>query len=148
LSKAWCVMTDQVRRDTNEFSPEELLAIANISSELSKLSNKKAKEVLTMLSSIRGLRIVSMDRPIGLPQDKPKPMTSRGVRGPGPRPKRASWKSDPGWVRMEKLHTDLVSAIKTESNPEGKARLVADLRNLESEMKSLKLSLLGFHPPA
>jgi hypothetical protein len=125
-----------------------MAAIAAISCELDKLSNKEVKEALTMVSSVRNLRIISMDRPIGLPIQSAPPK----VRSPGSQKEvsrkatpKATWKSDPRWVDVDRRHSELVSQIKTEPDAIAKGTAITSLRELEGEMKILKHQLQGFH---
>jgi hypothetical protein len=135
-----------------EFSSTFLTAIAVMKAELSKLTNKEAKEVLTMLSSIRNLRIVAMDRPIGRPIAE-----SGGGPDTGPSPKgrknsqpSAPWKADPRWKSAIADHSKLVTSLKTETDAIAKASLLVLLRDSELALKALKRELQGhsFHRSA
>jgi hypothetical protein len=132
---------------SEEKSPSSLLAaIATIDRILSGLSKKEAKEALMMVSVTRDLRIISMNRPIGLPVTFP-PKTESQASGRKATPK-APWKSDSRWSEMNKIHTDLVNQIKDESSAIAKDHLIELLRQHEFKMKALKHQLQGFHQPA
>jgi transaldolase len=133
---------------SEEKSPSgQLAAIAAINRALDTLSNKEAKEVLTMVCSIRNLRVVSMDRPIGLPLQSAPPKTVTQVSSRKATPK-ATWKSDPRWGEIDKRHSTLVEQIKHDSDTTVKETHIEDLRKLELDMKSLKQQLRGFHESA
>jgi hypothetical protein len=133
---------------SEEKSPSsQLAAIAAINCALDSLSNKEAKEVLTMVCSIRNLRIVSMDRPIGLPIQSAPPKTVTQVSSRKATPK-ATWKSDPRWVDIDERHTHLVEQIKHDSDVTTKESHIELLRQLELDMKTLKQQLRGFHESA
>jgi hypothetical protein len=141
-------MEKQTVQQNNQFSPALYAAIAVIGAELSKLSNKEAKEALTMLGSVRNLRVVSADRPIGLSTGQVRNRPSIDVRARTSRPQKVAWKSDPRWIREEKLHSDLVDQIKSETNSIEKSALICRLRQQEADMKTLKHQLSGFHEPS
>jgi hypothetical protein len=149
-------MSDSAKRNNvlgqsskDDFSPQLLQSIAIATEELNKLSNKEAKELLTMLCSIRNLRVVSMDRPIGL--SSAPAVRSRVTRGSYPErtivPKRAAWKSHPEWVSAIAEHTKTVETLKT-AREEEKPTIVGILRSIEQSMKPLKQKLMGFRADA
>jgi hypothetical protein len=138
----------KVTQQSNSFSPALISAIAKINAELSLLSNKEVKEALTMIGSIRNLRIVSMDRPIGLTSGPTPRQTSIDVRARASQPKRAAWRTNPQWTAMEKLHRDLVDRVKAASCSIDKDSALTLLRKHESAMKLQKQQLLGFHEAA
>jgi len=97
-----------------------------------------------MISSVRGLRIVSMDRPIGLPVQSAPPKTVTQVSDRKATPK-ATWKSDPRWVAIDDSHSNLVEQIKRTSDAIAREALISNLREEEAKMKVLKHQLQGFH---
>jgi hypothetical protein len=124
--------------DRLKSSSEKIDAIASISAILSGLSNREAREVITMVSSVRNLRVVSMDRPIGRPTPmEEKPNKAKKANKPSP------WKKNPEWVAAVAARSTIVERLK--ANPGNSQAILADLRKQESAMKDLKRQLLGFH---
>jgi hypothetical protein len=133
--------------------PEKLgTSITAVMEILSHHSNVEVKELLAMVSASRNLRIVSMDRPIGLPT-----VTVRGVntgvstrtdpKAPSKTPK-ASWKGDAKWVAADAEHTRRIELIKGERDENRRATLARELHEYEATViKPLKLQLRGFRPP-
>lgn len=103
-----------------------------------------------MIASVRNLRLVSADRPIGL-QQTPGP-GARVTRSSFPErtivPRRAAWKANPEWVSAIAEHTRLVNLLKSETDAIAKEQLLVELRTLESSMKPLKQRLMGFRKDA
>lgn len=141
---------NSINKRSGEISPRffEILTIVNES--LSELSNKEARDLLTMVGSIRNLRVVSADRPIGLtsvPQAR-----SRISRASFPDrtivPKPATWKKKPEWLAAIAAHRVLVTSLKDPINANRRDGLLTDLRKQEAEMKTLKQSLQGFRLPS
>jgi len=99
-----------------------------------------------MIASLRNLRIVSMDRPIGLSTVQPPPrvITRGGVREISRNTPRASWKSDPKWISATAEHTTIIDQIKSATNAIAKEELLGTLRNNESYLKTLRRELQGF----
>jgi len=126
-------------------------AIAVILGELNKLSNKEAREVLTMVSAVRNLRVVSMGGTIvpNMVGMRPPP----GFQGGGPQERKtkstppAPWKSQAKWREANVAHAALVDRVKKEQDQEVKDGLISKLRDSEIAMKSLKRELRGFHSP-
>jgi len=122
-----------------------MVAIATINEELSKLSNKEAREALTMVVALRNLRVIPMDRPIGLSPPNQKAIAS-GIERKGRRavsqPK-ALWKSDPSWAIANEEHKKLVDQIKASSDPNLRKELAFQLHDMELKIRSLKQSLRG-----
>lgn len=103
-----------------------------------------------MVSANWNLRVISMDRPIGLNIVQPAPAaiaTKKGVRAKAQATPKAGWKSDPRWSAAIAVHSSLVDQIKQETDTVVKESLLGELRNCESGLKSLKLSLRGFREP-
>jgi len=117
-------------------------ATASINAILQGLSNKEAKEVLTMASSIRNLRVVSMDRPIGLNIQKSAPPVGSNRQPSRARPKKAEWKNNPEWVAAEAEHSRLISLLKSSSSF-NKDEIIGQLRQHEANMKLLRQQLGG-----
>jgi hypothetical protein len=132
------------------FRKELLEAIATISSELSKLSNKEAKEVLTMVCSNKNLRVVPLQsaiapnsvirRPPGIPR-KPN---ERAAKATPP----AGWKKTSEWCSATAKHDSMVSALKKEPDLDRRRIILEDLRESEVQLKILKRKLQGFQQAA
>jgi len=123
--------------DSAVVSEKEMAALAAILSITKDLSNKEFRNVLTMASSMRSLRVVPAGVPIGNPKGKEKEKKPSNKKGPSP----AAWKKDPRWVAAESRHATIVANVKTDAP--NRASHQADLRQLESEMKTLKRELQG-----
>jgi len=128
-------------------------SITSVMEILSQHSNVEVKELLSMVSASRNLRIVSMDRPIGLPT-----VTVRGgntgvttrtdTKTPSKPTPKASWKADAKWVAADAEHTHRIELIKGEPDENRRATLSRELHEYEATViKPLKLQLRGFRPP-
>jgi hypothetical protein len=143
-----------MEKPDQQFSQELMDAIAYINSKLTLLSNKEAREALTMVASVRNLRLVSMDRPIGRPIDQlPRPTkvgkparAGGGCTGLSARTP-PTWKLNPDWIASNKKHSELVSKIKGSSDSKEKESLIKELREIEVGMKLYKRKLVGFRLP-
>lgn len=128
------------------FRKELLEAIATISSELSKLSNKEAKEALTMVSSSRNLRVVPLQsaiapnsairRPAGIPRSG----MERAAKATPP----AGWKQSSEWRSASAEHDSMVAALKGEPDANKRQAILKALRESEVQLKLLKRKLRGF----
>jgi len=137
--------SNQKSNNPSEWTPAFIAAIAAVNTELSKLSNKEAKELITIVSSTRGLNVRSAYVPIGsiITQAPKRAIAPKGAK----QPSKAAWKSDPRWISIEGQHKTLVGRIKSEIDLSVKNGLVSDLRKLEADMKALKHGPLGVSAP-
>jgi len=123
-----------------------MTAVTAIQAALAGLSNREARDALTMVASLRNLRVVSMDRPIGNNQSGAPSTKAPGqqseARSKGPTPP-AGWKQNPQWLAANADHAQRVSELKTIEDEDLKSRRLTELRQLESDMKTLKQQLQG-----
>jgi len=123
-------------------------AMAEIKAVLDRLSNKEAAQALTMLASLRNLRVVSMDRPIGQQAQSQAPAAkAEKVKGEGKTPP-AAWRKTKQWQEAEEIHQGIVAQIKSEEDPTQVEVLRSTLREQEQTMKVLKQELQGKKPSA
>lgn len=129
-------------KEDKEFSP---FATAEACSKLLKgLSNRQKREVLNLLASQSGMRVVPAGVPIGnlvgktQSQGKPAPKSTKVVKAQAP--KVAEWKQSPEWKAAESKRSAVVDLLK--QAPEGqKAPLELELRECEAHMKALRNTL-------
>jgi hypothetical protein len=120
-------------------------AMAQMDALLATLSHKERVQALGMLSAKYGQRVISMERPIVAPRATivaQNTTQSAGPRGPKSQPK-AGFRSNSRWTEAEKVHSALVSALKT-SPPANKQDSLIALRNHEEGMKQLRGELADF----
>jgi hypothetical protein len=115
----------------------------------SMLSNKEAREVMTLVGSTMNLRVIPMDRPIGQAIVVASPGNPRRLpmKGSATAQPEAKWKRDSRWVEISTRHKALVQSLKSAKADE-KAGFLSALRIVEIEMKELRESLRSFRPGA
>jgi len=132
-------------------SPEALAALAVVSSALSGLSNKEAREVLTMAAATRQLRVTSMLAPIGATQGVARPTQSGGHRAvasaePAKKqapPPPAAWRQSEAWKEASANRATIVAQLKECADDSQREALVGRLRSTEASLRTLKQKLQG-----
>jgi len=131
---------DSVRQG-NSLDPKVLEAVRTIAEALSGLTNKQSQQALAMVTSLRNLRVVPMDRPIG--NNQPAVKKTTGESSSGKSSPRASWKQNAQWSAAQQQRNELVAAVKSSSSEADRLLLVEELHAFEERMKALKQSLRG-----
>jgi hypothetical protein len=113
---------------------------------LDSLTRKEKGEVLTMLASLQGLRVVSAFAPIGGVEVSQKPRSNTIVKGQGrmkgdsrPAPS-AAWRLDYEISQCQGRRSELVALIKVEQDPDRKRHLLDEVHEIEQRVKRRKLS--------
>jgi len=131
------------RQEKQALDQKVLEAVGLISSALAGLSNKQSQQALSMVAALSNLRVVSMDRQMGIPPAAPKAKSEKSGKAKPPPP--AAWKQDKRWADLEAEHSTIVGQLKA-SNPGDVENLNVQkiaLRKTEERMKVLKQELKG-----
>jgi len=122
-------------------SGKVMIAMATVRNSLAGLSFKETKEVLAAVAAIHNLRVISMDRPIGYPNDNAPP--PKGASVPGKRnnnkPQKVGIKSNEEYKNLEAQRKDIVRKLQAikDDTPE-KESLLQNLKELNLSVKALK----------
>jgi len=117
-----------------------------ISQLLAKASNKNAKQALEMVAALRGLRVISADRPIGLSNvGKQQPTTNqKKPKATGKQPVPAAWKQTPEYKKAIASREACLSKVKSHpADDEEKQHLLAALHAADAVLKNLRQSKAG-----
>jgi hypothetical protein len=117
-----------------------------ISQLLAKASNKNAKQALEMVAALRGLRVISADRPIGLTNvGKQQPTTNqKKPKAAGKQPAPAAWKQTPEYKQAIASRESCLSKVKSHpADDEEKKHLLAALHAADAVLKNLRQSKAG-----
>jgi len=122
-----------------------LSALAIVTAELEKLSNKEAQDLITMVGSVRNLRVVSAYRPIGTILPRPPATIAAGRRTTvisDTRPPKMAWKQSPQFTELTNRRSAVVEKLKAlDPSSIEKGSLTSELRSIELELRLLKQSL-------
>jgi len=138
---------DDSEPDSIESGPENRFRVVfdtanQIRKHLDKLSNREFKEVLTMMASIKGLRVIPMSMPIGNSSlGTTRTATAAPIRSntqKGVPPRKAPYKESPEWIELTNSRLGIVDSIKQESDSNKKQALVRTLRQVEESLKALR----------
>lgn len=134
-------MDREAKQDAKAFSP--FATAEAVSQVLSGLSNKHKREVLNLLASQIGMRVVPAGLPVGLNRSE------NGGKGASARPTakavvkqapKAAWKQDPSWIQLETTRKNIVSSLKSATGT-NKTQYEVELRDCEADMKKLRAQL-------
>jgi len=132
-------------------SSEAIAAIAAMTTALAGLSNREAREVVTMVAASRQLRVTSMMAPIGSTQGVARPAQSGGINkvasaAPAKKqapPPPAAWKQDAKWKEASAARATIVAELKECDDNSRREVLIGRLRSMETSLKTLKQQLQG-----
>jgi len=128
--------------------PAYVLAIAKIHAELQGLSNRDIGNVMKAVGAMHNLRVIPIDRPIvpvnpiGSTRIASPPRTAVPQREKTSPPAPAEWKKNPLYLGLIAKHNTAVQKVKTSSGEDVQFR-IAELRQIEEELKELKYRLQG-----
>jgi len=135
-----------VNSNENTGNEQNLFMLATqIEQILSGQSNKTCMKVLTMIGSLRGIRCIPIDRPIGQsPTGKQQPAgkTNQQKQPKGKPTPKAAWKMTEEYKTLSISRTQAVQQLK-EAPPESKDSAVEKLREIEQQLKALRSPTAG-----